>query len=51
MELNTMVAKDGAGAVSEAEVKALLQSWKSMTYVRAVLPMVGGVVGAYAALS
>ena len=51
MRLNSIAGISGAGSVSEAEVKALLKSWKSMTYVRAVLPMLGSLIGLYAVIS
>ena len=51
MRLNKTAGMSGAGSVSEAEVKALITSWSSMTYVRAVLPMLGSLVGLYAVIS
>ena len=51
MRLNRIAGISGAGSVSEAEVKALLKSWNSMNYVRAVLPMLGSLIGLYAIIS
>ena len=51
MRLNRTAGMSGAGSVSEAEVKALLKSWNSMNYVRAVLPMLGSLIGLYAVIS
>jgi len=43
--------KGGKGAkVDEGEVQALLRSWNGMNYVRALIPMVGGVVGLWGLL-
>lgn len=51
MRLNEIAGISGAGSMSEAEVKALLRSWSNMNYVRAVLPMLGGLIGLYAVIS
>jgi len=51
MKLNRTAGVTGAASMSEAEVKALLKSWNSMNYVRAVLPMLGSLMGLYAVIS